>query len=375
MNPNGTVYVPLVLDTTAALPSPQATIGPDFVPNEFPLDPGGWLRPGTGAPGGDAVPWASIRLAANLRQQYRIIGNPYLRSATIRFANLAMDWHVTTADFGSSHDLLQLGWSQQAPVDRTGSLTSDIGNWGGPVYLGVIANGTNSLTSPGMILRVITGPDIPETEPSTTRDRESWGFEAERIEVTGYSLGSTTVPSLGLYDNVIAVLLASNDTVRAIAPQTGHPLSVLMWEPSTNTTFQYGPVLWTRCGAPPTSTQYDAVQFLVPPGRAIIQSAPCSAGQALHIAVTNTGTTAHAVRLFVGSNRTNREYNLRVGFSFNANETQLATVREQFRRAAWLFFGATGGSHVVRSYRFYNNSWCDAFQDTACDGQPCDVWA
>lgn len=370
MNPNGTVYVPLVLDTTAALPGDAATIGPAFVPNEFPLDPAGGAAPTAAA---DGVPWASVRLAANLRQQYRVLGNPYIRSATIRFANLALSWLATTDGIQTSHDLLELGWTGSTPVVRTGSLALPNGNWGAPVYLGVVASGANSLTAPGMTFRVVTGPDIGEGTPPTALDRESWGFEAERMEVSGTSLGSTTVPTLGLYDNIIAVLLPTNDTVRMIAPTTGHPVSILMWAPSTNATFQSGPVLWARCGAPPTATQFDAVQFLVSPGRAIIQRPPCPSGQSLNIAVTNTGSTARAVRLFIGSNRAEREYNINVGFSFNATQTQLSAVREQFRRAAWLFFGMTGGSHVIRSYRFYNNSWCDAFPDTACDGGSCDV--
>ena len=288
VNPNGTVYVPLVLDTTAALPGDADTIGPAFIPNEFPLDPNGWHNNTTA---GDDVPWATVRLAANLRQQYRILGNPFIRSAIVRFTNLALDWLATTDGIQTSHDFVELGWSGATPIQRTGSLASDWGDWGGTVDLGVTASGTNSLTSPGMTFRLVTGPDIGEAALSSARDRESWGFETQRIAVTGTSLGATTVPTMGLYDNIIAVLLPTNDTVRMIAPQTGHPVSILMWAPSTSTTTQ----------------------------------------------------------------------------------GQLSTIREQFRRAAWLFFGMTGGSHVIRSYRFYNNSWCDAFPDTACDGGSSDL--
>jgi hypothetical protein len=47
----------------------------------------------------------------------------------------------------------------------------------------------------------------------------------------------------------------------------------------------------------------------------------------------------------------------------------MGEIRTSFQRAAWQFFGLTGGTHVVRSYRYYNNA-------VACDdGWPADEFA
>jgi hypothetical protein len=82
--------------------------------------------------------------------------------------------------------------------------------------------------------------------------------------------------------------------------------------------------------------------------------------------------------VYVASHRTDREINdLRVGIGWNATSGQLTMIRAAMRQAAWAFYGVTGGTHVQRSFRFYNNAiTCDdgwPVYDTACGGSHCSI--
>jgi hypothetical protein len=82
--------------------------------------------------------------------------------------------------------------------------------------------------------------------------------------------------------------------------------------------------------------------------------------------------------VYIASHRTDREINdLRVGIGWNATSGQLTMIRAAMRQAAWAFYGVTGGTHVLRSFRFYNNAvTCDdgwPVYDTACGGSHCSI--
>ncbi|MFO0711672.1 MAG: hypothetical protein U0353_17600 [Sandaracinus sp.] len=215
---------------------------------EFVGDPFGGQQP---TPPVAGVPWATQRIAANLQMRYRIFGNPYLRRAGITFGHFAMN---TTAPA----DHVTLGWFGATPATLFGNPGGPAhGDWPMPVTTTVYETGTNSLMFPGMVFRVVTGPDVPASSPpATTADTESWGFQSTSINVWGNGTqGNTLAPTIGLYDSGIVVLAANDDLVRMLAANTGHPITIAVWAPPG----AYVPsvTIYGRCGMEPTATEYD----------------------------------------------------------------------------------------------------------------------
>ncbi len=364
---SGTISVPFVMDSSAATMPPDAPApmrASTELVAEFVSDPLGALSP---SPSGDGVPWASMRIASNLQMRYRVLGNPFIRRLGITFGNFAMNTQGVA-------DHVTLGWRGASPATLFGnpSAMNGSGNWAGPVTTTVYETGSNSLASPGMVFRVLTGPDISET--STTSDQESWGFRATSMNIWGNGTqGAATPEVLGLYDSAMVVLAGNQDVVRAVVANTGHPVTVALWaEPGA---FNPSVTLYARCGSVPTSTMWDRKSSMVAPGTAIFQMNPCTTGS-MHIAIVNNALSGgpRVVRLFVGSNMASREYNLRIGIDYYMNPTELELTRMRFQRAAWMFFGMTGGTQIIRSLRFYNNAYaCDWAPSTACSGNACDA--
>lgn len=376
--PVGVVRVPFHIDTSPTLGppplSPAPNPGPGWIPSEFVLDPFGGQGPSAAADT-PAVPWALQRLASNLRRQYRLIGNPYLRGAGITFPNFAMNNTVTSSPLMTSADFVTLGWfAATAPAVLGGNPAAANGAWGRTVTTTVYPYDPFSLMYPGMLFRVITGPSISDSSTRLIPDAESWGFETSSINVIGGELGTDVPPTLSPYDSVIAVLMPTDDTVRTLIAQTGEAVSVMLWTPPPATYFTPGITLWARCGAPPTATEFDRRVETVAPGRAMFQMDVCPNQQSLHVAVTNTSSVPRAVRMYVGTHRANEELNLTVGVQFRATPAEMALIRQIYTRAAWMFFGVTGGSRVVRSYRFMNGPMlCNTSAAVACGGERCDV--
>ena len=154
---NGTVNVPFPMDTSADQSPPRVPAsnraGTEFQA-EFVHDPWGGANP---MPIDDNVPWATRRIAGNLQMRYRILGNPYLRQAGIRFEQFAMN----TTQVDGTNDLVTLGWFNSAPATLAGNPSLANGNWPFPVTTTVYGSGANSLTWPGMVFRVVTGLDVP----------------------------------------------------------------------------------------------------------------------------------------------------------------------------------------------------------------------
>lgn len=88
----------------------------------------------------------------------------------------------------------------------------------------------------------------------------------------------------------------------------------------------------------------------------------------MHLAITKAFFGSRAIRLYVGSNKTEREYDLRVGIDFTATPTEMEEIRQRFRRTAWMLYGLTGGTVIIRSYQFFNSTDCDGLPLTACNG-------
>ena len=351
-------------DTTLTVVAPPET-------SQFIRDPFGNTNPTPSSVSG-APPSLNQRMVANLRHRYRIIGNPYLRAAAVRFSWFNMNSISVAGPSGSSFDRVELQWFYGTPTSLTG-------NYGGStVGLPVAASGTNSLMWPGMVFQVRTSADLPGSASSATLDRESWGFITQQLEVTGTGvMGDTIMPTLGAYDSAVSVLMTPDDVVDTLIANTGHPISVAAWQTPGFTS--PGVVLWARCGAPP-----DAANWLrrVTPnsdGGMFFEVDVCPSGQTLHVAVTNEAVgLVRAVRMYVASRRVTQEWvGLKVGIGWNASAAELTEIRASFRRAAWQFYGLTGGTQLVRSFRFINDAnQCDdgwPAEEYACEGGGCNV--
>lgn len=358
---NTTLTVPMVIDTLsrdqAMLLNPEAS---DFI-----RDPFGNVNPGP--PSGPPGITVTQRIVANQRLRYRLMGNPNIRSGGVRFTWF---WMNDVAVAGSN-DRAEVQWFSGSPTSLTAQHTSS------PTNLTVATSGTNSWMWPGMIFNTITGPDIDGSSPTSTPDRESWGYLTEGVRVTGNgTTGSTVWPTLGVYDGAIGVVLANDDVMDSLVATTGHPVSVVLRLPAGQ--LGSGVILWGRCGAPPTSTAYDRKVWTNSDGGAFFQMTPCSGGQTLHISVTNTSNQPRAFRLYVASHRDSREWTgVKVGVAWNATASEMNDIRTAFQRAAWQFFGMTGGTHIIRSFRYYNNATaCDdpnPADEYACYGSGCQV--
>jgi len=359
---NGYQAVPFVLRTHQQ--PPDSTTGAE--PSEFPRDPFGNRNPGVPLDPGTPSQ-LNARMAANLRQRFRIIGGPYVRAATMRFS-----WFFFNAlPEGGVVDQAQLQWFSSSPATLTGGPLV-------PANLGVGATGTNSLMWPGMIFHTVTGPDLSLTAPNTTPDRESWGYVTQDAQLWGSgALGAGTLPTLGVYDQALAVLQQTDDTVDTLIANTGHPVTIAVW-PHNDTGTGLG--VWARCGALPTATQHQYWAFPTATAGAWLDSAntTCPTGQALHLTVTNTAPSGQVARIYVASHRSDREINdLRIGIAWNATSTQLTAIRAAMRQAAWMFYGTRVGTYVVRSFSFYINATAGddgwPVYDTACGRSHCSI--
>ena len=355
---NTTLTVPFVLDTLSR--TPAMLLEPET--SEFIRDPFGDTSPPSGPPG--ITP--TQRIAANTRLRYRMIGNPNIRSGGIRFTWFSMNSTVV----GGSNDRVELQWFYGALSTQTGTLTS-------ASNILVPPAGGNSLMWPGMVFTTITGPNIDPSSPTSMPDSESWGYVTEGVRVTGNGVtGDAVWPTLGVYDSAIGVTLANDDVVDTLVATTGHPISVVLRLPPQDV--GSGVILWARCGAPPIESARDRKVWTNADGGAFFQMPPCTGGQTLHVSVTNTSNRPRAFRLYVGSHRENREsVGLKVGVAWNATTAEMNDIRTAMRRAAWQFYGLTGGAHVIRSYQYFHNAhYCDnghPADEYACSGSGCQI--
>ena len=189
---SGTVNVPFVMDTSANQPPPPAVVGnilnPGLTaaPAEFVGDAYSGFVVDATRPG-----WATQRIASNLHQRYRIIGNPFLRSVGLRMENFSMNpvvptWWERAGTGGSWYvqssiaDYAAMGWYYGAAPALTGQYAY-------PVTLAAPVESNNSLMFPGVLFHVVTGRDAMGSTDISPTEGESWGFETSRIEVTGGS--------------------------------------------------------------------------------------------------------------------------------------------------------------------------------------------
>lgn len=170
-------------------------------------------------------PATSIRMAANLNQQYRVIGNPYMFFPYWYFSGFNMD---STA--GTVFDRVYFDqFYASAPASATGVHSPPFAI--NPTSL----PSTASMTWRGFIFRVKTGPDRPRQVPPLA-NAESWGFITDHLHVTvATTIHDSWLPTFSPYESIIGVLNANDDVVRAVlAPNPGYTATVATWNVAPN---------------------------------------------------------------------------------------------------------------------------------------------
>lgn len=355
----------------ASLPAGYVIIqAPMNSQTEFHLD--AWGSTGTPPTG---FPASSQRLAADLNQRFRVIGNPNLRDVELRFSRFDMD----LGGDGTAQDRLYFDWFYaSAPQYITGH------SFGSTNTILAIppASGSDSLMFPGTVFRVSTSRSAARQPGGATPEHESWGFVMSEIRVYGpTSPGNSLLPTLAPGQSVVAILLPGSDTVRALLEHvaTGVGPTIATWDAQTVTA--PGTRLYLRCDADPTATAYDWYMNLDRPESAqgnLFEFNHGCAGQ-WHLALTNTSPVAHAMRMEIAAHWPNSDRsNINVGIGWNATPAEAQNIAASFNRAAWTLFAATGGNYIMRDFTFVNNSSCSLSQSvnlTACGGNKCDFCA
>lgn len=317
------------------------------------------------------APGPGPRYAPNLHHRFRVIGNPFIRGVGIVYDKLDLNPIVV----GGMNDTLDFRWydGSGTPVTRTGLWSSGTQMWVSPHGDG--PNG-NSLMRPGARLTFRSGPSWDGT--GTHIESEESGFRSSDMVVWGSgATGFSVTPTLTAHERVMGVLLGNDDVVDMRLPAHVTPVTATLWLEQPDT---WGVEIWARCGSLPTTTAFDQKMSTAPSSSfpnwhgARLDLPPCAGGW--YISVTNTGSTDRVFHLLWGTHYAERELRaMRIGIAFDATSAQLATIHENFRTAAWLFYAMTHGSWLIRDFRVINNAHqCDdawPVDQFACEGTGC----
>jgi hypothetical protein len=352
--------------------APSIAAGQSFTPNhltstltvplainalEYPRDPFGTVNPTP--PTG--WPYAS-RIVANLNQRYRVMANPWVRTAIVDFSHFNMD--MTPVNGVSDH--VDFDWFY------TVLPTSKTGNQGATSLAPPMASGADSLAFPGMIFRVVTSQDSARGSP--TAEHESWGFRTTQVRlVPNGTIGSSIVPTLSPFDDTVIVLAPSDDIVTTAVFNTTLPITLAAFYSSG--VFANGVRMWARCGAPPTATNFVSPNPLVAAGSGtLLELGSCASNW--FVSFTNVDPNPQVVRVIASAHFSSRDmFGGNVGISWLATAGEVTSIQQYFREAAWRFYGLSGGTMLLRNFRYFNNAnQCDdgwPVDQAACSGSWC----
>ncbi len=145
---------------------------------------------------------------------------------------------------------------------------------------------------------------------------------------------------------------------------------VAIWENDIASDATYD--IYAKCNAPPSHDNYDLStknntetinQAL------LLEDEFCTVPGTWHIAVhQEAGAESGTVNLVVSPHYENRRRHVDVGFDCTANDCSIAQAKGTLQEAARFFYGATEGSHVIKSIEIHQTSSCND-----CNGQTCDL--
>lgn len=231
-----------------------------------------------------------------------------------------------------------------------------------------------SLANPGAELTFISGPAsvhdeaFPWRSQSQIPQNENTGFLLDQIQVTpvsGMRRGRQNPITIQIYDQIIGVLLGgleanSEDSIHFIVESSTNPQTLAVWMPNAAVSV-HDIEAFARCGRKPTRGDggFQVTKQSANSGEPMFLDLPvCSDGW--HIVISSTGTTNHIVNIIAGEhyNQANRDLQImRVGIENTpASNTERDIIKNTIRQAVWRFYGATGGSFLIRNIQYTENS-------------------
>lgn len=287
---------------------------------------------------------SSARYSRGIEYRRRLIGNAAVNTLALNFS--MMDLNLTINEGWG--DELWLRWDDYGPISR---------RWGSSTAPLVLAASSSPyerrLQWPGARL-----------EFHTDSADQAAGFSVTSIAVTTGTPIFAPPVVLQVYERLSAVLFRDDDLIDLRLPSRAEPITIAVWPQVAGT----GVRLYARCNAYPTATAFDKMAQTTATQPIFMELSGCSGGGWL-LSITNTSSSDRLVHLSVGTHYPAREYHdVKVGVAFVSNATQRATITRILEEAAWRIYGATMGTHIIRSYDIYGTSACD-------DGWPADEYA
>ena len=255
------------------------------------------------------------------------------------------------------------GWNYTTPTDQV------FGNGlnrtsGARDTLTVSMTGTESMLFPGAHFRFLTGPAV--SYPGGTSRRWSNMPIQPTGEATGFIVnqaflapanpqvrGNTNPLTLTAYERATILLIGngagqgtgSQDSVTFyVDPAVAQP-TVAAWRTGGSG------YIYARCGALPGPYAYDHRIFLSTTG-VLDLTAGCPSYWI--VTVVNDSVNPSQVNVRIGSLRSpDRNFNLIVGYESQPSAGEQQYVERVMRAGAWWFYGAMGGTHMVRTLTYH----------------------
>jgi hypothetical protein len=195
------------------------------------------------------------------------------------------------------------------------------------------------------------------------------GFHFNELRVCKYrtSIDTAPPPTMDLKRRHHGVLLGAGDTVYLKFSATArYHYPITLWRDAgfdDGTDYD----LYTRCGALPTQTQYDARSYSGD-NQEFIDAGNCTG--TMYVAVNaHAANGPGAFNLARGIHGGTGHIPLRVGVTPAVSSDKLTGIGNYVKVAARYFYGYTEGEHVVTQIDIYN-SGCSA---GSCGGSNCDI--
>lgn len=201
------------------------------------------------------------------------------------------------------------------------------------------------------------------------------GFSFNQLKVCTYRTSADTAApaQLDLKRRYHGALLGYGDTVYLkFGASSAYHYPITLWRDMGGIAANSGPMdydLYTRCGALPTATQYDARSYSSD-DQEFIDAANCNGTMYVAVNVHNQAA-AGAFNLVRGIHSSAGHVPLRVGIKPAITDApSLTAVGLNMREAARYFYGYTEGEQMVTQIDVYNNGSCAA---GSCGGSNCDI--
>lgn len=318
-----------------------------------------------------ANPWVrSIELSGPVRDLLRLSRDECRENDTNR-----SDLKQCTPPASNEVDRLELDWIGAGTPDQVFFDQLNDPGVGPQQTLEVFPFQTRSLTDPGVELRLVSGPPVPHVQQWSAMTApplgEGTGYLIDQITLFPFRTGergSDQPPQIAPYEHVSGVLLGSDpagpfgeDSVYFTLPPSTLPQTVAIWFRPVPSVSTASVAAYVSCGQKPDHT---AMKF---PSRVAGQDQPifvdlsgqkCLSGW--HVVLASSEVQDVVFHMTVAEHLSQREFaELRIGIEFvTSGPPEEALIRATLRQAAWRFYGVTGGTQLLRSFRYNPSGAC-----------------